>query len=351
MAKTVVGLFEDRSEAQRVVDDLTKNGFSRSEITTTSDSGTSNVSSLLTNAEIPDRDVRFYSEGVQQGDTLIVVRTSDDKARQAADIMSRYNMVDLDARADQYRQGGRTDVGLSNLDEEGQVIPVVEEQLQVGKRQVQRGGVRIHSQVTERPVEEQVTVRHEKVNVERRPVDRDVSEVGADAFQERTIEMTETVEEPVVAKRARVIEEVVVGKTEHEHTQTVRDTVRRTDVDVQQLGTEQTSGTVSTGATSTGASTTTGATTGASTTGSSFDDTYYRDYYSTNLTNSGYTYDQYSPVFRYGEALGTSERYRGQDWDTVSTSARRDWEERNPGTWDEFKDSIRYAWERATGKR
>lgn len=348
MAKTVVGLFEDRNEAQRVVEDLKNNGFAASEITTTSEGGTSNVLTTLSDADIPDQDVRFYNEGVQQGDTLIVVQTSDDKARLAADIMSRYNMVDLDTRVEGYRTSGRTDVGLSNLDEEGQVIPVVEEQIQVGKRQVQRGGVRVHSRVTERPVEEQVNLRHEKVSVERRPVDRDAGDVGADAFQDRTIEMTETAEEAVVAKTARVIEEVVVGKSEHEHTETIRDTVRRTDVDVEQLGADRTSTTGTTGTTRTTGTTGAGSTSSTSSTG--YDDTYYRNYYNTNLTNSGYTYDQYSPVFRYGEALGTSDRYRGKDWTVVEPEARREWENRNPGTWDEFKDSVRHAWDRVTGK-
>jgi uncharacterized protein (TIGR02271 family) len=343
MAKTVVGLFEDRNEAQRVVDDLTKNGFNSSEITTTSEGATANVSTILSDAQIPDRDVRFYNEGVQQGDTLITVRTSDDKARRAADIMSRYNMVDLDTRANQYRQSGRTDVGLSDLDEAGTVLPVIEEELQVGKRQVQRGGVRIHSHVTERPVEEQVTVRHEKVNVERRPVDREVGDVDANAFQDRTFEVTETAEEPVVAKRARVIEEVVVGKTTHEHTRTVSDTVRRTDVDVEQLGAGTTTGTTDI--------TGTGAKSKAVGIGGTDDNTYYQNYFNTNLKNSGYTFDQYQPVFSYGQALGTSDRYRGKDWSAIEPDARREWEARNPGTWEEFKDSVRYAWARATGKR
>ncbi len=214
------------------------------------------------------------------------------------------------------------------------MIPVVEEELQVGKRQVQRGGVRIHSHVTERPVEEQVTLRDETVNVERRPVDRSVGDVGPDAFKERNFEVSETDEEAVVSKQARVIEEVVIGKDVEEHTQNVRDTVRRTDVDVEKLGTERT-----------------GTTRTTDTTGTGFDDTYYRNYYNNNLKNSGYTYDQYSPVFRYGEALGTSDRYRGKDWSAVEPDARREWENRNPGTWEEFKGSIRHAWQHVTGKR
>ncbi len=112
------------------------------------------------------------------------------------------------------------------------MIPIVEEQLSVGKREVERGGVRVRSYVVETPVEESVTLRDETVNVERRAVNRP-ADVTADAFRERTIELTETDEEAVVAKTARVVEEVVVSKDVTERTEHVSDTVRRTEVDVE----------------------------------------------------------------------------------------------------------------------
>ena len=122
------------------------------------------------------------------------------------------------------------------------VVPVVEEELAVGKRQVQGGGVRVHTDVLETPVEEQVTLHDEHVTVDRRPVDRAVT--GADqAFQEGVIELQETSEVPVVAKTARVVEEVVVGKTATDHTETIRDTVKRTDVQVDELDSTNLTGT------------------------------------------------------------------------------------------------------------
>ncbi len=117
---------------------------------------------------------------------------------------------------------------------EGVVIPVVEEELQVGKRQVERGGVRIASRVIERPVEQAVQLREEHVTVERRPVDRPMSEADSAAFREGAIEVTTTAEEPVVAKQARVVEEVVIGKEVEQRTETVQGTVRRTDVDIEE---------------------------------------------------------------------------------------------------------------------
>jgi uncharacterized protein (TIGR02271 family) len=307
---------------------------------------------------IPDEDANFYAEGVRRGGTLLTVRTSDDLAERAADIMSRYNVVDVDTRGAEWRQSGwtgnfdanakpytdreiesfrstrptgtasRTEARSRDLKQGEEVLPVVEEELQVGKRQVQRGGARIHTEVQERPVEEQVNLREEHVHVERRPVDRPVADADVNAFKERSFEVTETTEEPVVSKRARVVEEVVISKDAQERTETVRDTVRRQDVHVDEQGAER----------SVGAS------------GYDAFDSDFRNHFQSHYANSGYSYDNYAPVYRYGYTLGTDRRY-GEDWSAVEPEARRRWEERNPNSWDEFKDSIRYAWDRARGAR
>jgi uncharacterized protein (TIGR02271 family) len=115
------------------------------------------------------------------------------------------------------------------------VIPVAEEELHVGKREVNRGRVRLHSRVVEQPVQEQVTLREERIDVERRPVSgtTQAGTLAGDPFQERTIEVEERGEEAVVSKEARVVEEVVVRKEADQRTETVSDTVRRTEVDVE----------------------------------------------------------------------------------------------------------------------
>ena len=108
---------------------------------------------------------------------------------------------------------------------------MVQERLRVGKREVAQGAVRVRSYVVERPVEEQVRLRQERVNVDRQPVDRPVG-AGAEPFKEQTIQARATSEEPVVSKEARVVEEVGVHKQASERTETVRDTVRETKVEV-----------------------------------------------------------------------------------------------------------------------
>lgn len=315
---------------------------------------------------IPDEDAEVYAEGIRRGGALVAVNTSDDRVDSVAMIMQQHNVIDIDERASQWRSsgwtgfdanaqpytsheidtfrtstagtttGGRMDASATvdaparrDLDRGEEVLPVVEEELQIGKRQVQRGGVRVHTKTEERPVEEQVNLREERVHVERRPVDREVTNADMNAFKEASFEVTETAEEPVVAKRARVIEEVVVRKDVEERTETVRDTVRRQDVHVHETGGE------------------------AVTTGASGFDTFDRDYrtHFSSLGTSGYTYDQYQPVYRYGYDLANDRRYAGREWADVEADARRSWEERNPNSWEDFKDSVRYAWDRARGRR
>jgi uncharacterized protein (TIGR02271 family) len=112
-----------------------------------------------------------------------------------------------------------------------QVLSLSEEQLEVGKRTVDRGTTRVRRYVVEKPVEQNVTLQSERVTVERRqPIE--TAAPGAAAFEERVVEVRETAEEPVVAKTAHVVEEVVVGREVTERTETVKDTVRREEVEV-----------------------------------------------------------------------------------------------------------------------
>jgi uncharacterized protein (TIGR02271 family) len=212
---------------------------------------------------------------------------------------------------------------------EGEVrVPVVEEQLEVGKRQVQRGGVRLYTRVTERPVEETVRLRDEQVHVERRAVDRPASAADLAAVEEGAIEVTETDEEPVVHRQARVVEEVVVRKDVEEHAETVQDRVRRSEVEVEPLGAEPAAG---------------------------HDWAAYerdfRTHASTVFASRGQTYEHWAPAYRYGSELAADRRYRERDWAAVETDARRDWEQRHQGTWEEFKEAIRYGWEKMRGRR
>jgi uncharacterized protein (TIGR02271 family) len=208
-------------------------------------------------------------------------------------------------------------------------VPVVEEEVQVGTRQVRRGGVHLYTRVVERPVEETGRLRDEEVRVERRPVDRPATEADFAAAKEGTVEVTETDEEAVIVKQARVVEEVVVSKDVTERTETVRDTVRRTEVEVEP----------------------TGAAPARDVRGFDTYEADFRSHYTTSLASRGHAYERWAPGYRYGYELASDRRYAGRDWTTIEADARRDWEGRHQGTWDEFKDTIRYAWDKVRGRR
>lgn len=182
----------------------------------------------LKNLGVPEEEAHYYAEGVKRGGTLVTVRAPDDaSAQRVAAVLRRHGAVDIDARAAQWQREG--------WKHPTQAIPVVREDIAVGKREVDHGGVRIYNRIIETPVEKNVRLREEHVEVQRRPVDRPL-QPGDDAFRERTIELHEKSEEPVVEKRARVVEEVDVRKQAAEREQKVRDTVRRTDVKVERTG-------------------------------------------------------------------------------------------------------------------
>ncbi len=114
--------------------------------------------------------------------------------------------------------------------DENITIPVIEEELQVGKQEVEKGGIRLRSRIVENEVEEKINLREEKIQVERTPVDRPANVTD---LKEEQLEFTERAEVPVVSKEARVVEEVSLNKEVTEKEESIKDTVRSTEVDVE----------------------------------------------------------------------------------------------------------------------
>ena len=118
-------------------------------------------------------------------------------------------------------------------------------------------------------------------------------------------------------KTARVVEEVVVGKEVSQREQHISDSVRRTEVEIEQLTPE--------------------------------DDNYYRSHWSSNYATAGGSYDDYAPAYQYGTTMRRSDSYRGRNWDEIEPTLRSDWEARNPGsTWEKIKAAVRHGWDRLT---
>ena len=192
-----------------------------------------------------EHDTTVYDRSLEGGSTVVTVKAPDQHVTRVTDILERHNPIDIDERAASYGIGQTTTTrttnrpvateGASAQATDGGTIQLSEESLVIGKRAVNRGTTRIRRYVVETPVEEQVTLHQETVSVERRPVTdgRPVTDVD---FSDKVIEMTETDEEAVVGKTARVKEEVVIRKDATERTETVRDTVRSEDVEITQDG-------------------------------------------------------------------------------------------------------------------
>src|SRR5580693_4379875 len=189
----------------------------------------------------PDHDISAYDRSLESGSSVVTVRVPDEHVDRVTEILERHHPIDIDERAASFGLGANRSAtapagtreaygaGLRDGDEE--VIPISEEQLTIGKRLVNRGTTRIRRFVVETPVEENVTLHSERVSIDRRPASAGARGDDAD-FTDRTIEVMETDEEAVVSKTARVKEEVVVHKEATDRVETVRDTVRRQDVEI-----------------------------------------------------------------------------------------------------------------------
>ena len=186
-----------------------------------------------------------YDTSLASGHTVVTVTVDEVHADAAMGILNQHGPHDIHEQtsgaSETYQTGTAaypaaqpaSTSGVNRQDKEEQVIPLAEEELQVGKRTVDRGTTSIRRYVVRKPVEESVTLRDETVTVERRrPVTAGEAGVPAGAFEERTVEVHQTAEEPVVSKTAHIAEEVVVRKDVTERTETVRDDVRREQVEV-----------------------------------------------------------------------------------------------------------------------
>ena len=226
MTTSVIGVFEPDT-VRKVTQDLMKAGFGDRDIDVIEGEEREIVSEIVGRG-YDEVDAKGFAKAVKRGKKLLATKAPDTQVDRVVQIMERHESDADEGKAQEETKNSRP--------ERTESVPVIEEELEVEKRKVARGGVRLTSTVHEQPVEETVRLREEQVETERRPVDRRLSEDEAEAaFQDRTIEMNETTEELEVSKEARVVEEVALRKTVQEHEEQVKDTVRRTEVEVEKI--------------------------------------------------------------------------------------------------------------------
>lgn len=340
MSKTVVGLFQNTIETQKTKHELVNQGYSASDIKVVANEaqpamasgGSSSASASTENglgATISNffrsltggsEDEQHYAEGVRKGGAVLSVTVPDGQENKAVDLLESYGAQDVnDGQSSMKPSNGGVSAASREVSSDT-TVPIVQEEMTVGKRQVQRGGVRVYSHLVETPVQENIQLREEHVHVDRHSVDRPATEADFSAFQEGTIELNETAEEAVVSKKARVVEEIVIGKQSSETTQTIRDTVRHTEVETEQLGANQPRPS------------------------SPQSDVDFRNHFQTNYANSGKTYESYAPAYQYGQSLASDPRYTSGNWSSVEAGAQKEWASRGTGKWEDFKGAVQQGW-------
>lgn len=339
--KDLIAFYQTREQATGVKEQLVAAGFDRDDVTVYDAEGRnegsfwSDLKNMLGFADSDEQQV--YTEAIRRGGVAVGLSFDHDEGEPSSEtavrILQASNPIDVESQSKSWQAsetgptGARTSTGLhaaASIPASGtastetgptgartgtstaasaaattlrgdnaEAIPVVQEELKVGKRAVQSGGVRIHSRVTETPVQEQVQLRKESVQVERRPVDRPVT-TADEVFKDRTIEATAMSEEAVVSKQARVVEEVMIRKDVAQQTETVNDTVRRTDVDVENIDVDP----------------------------------------------------KYAPVREFSTTFFNDQRFKGRDWKDVEPDVKQSFEKSYPGQWSEFREAIRTRYNR-----
>ena len=234
---TLVSLFHTQTEAAKAMSDLEAAGVHTQYIQSVGGNGSATSapeSSLATlkTLNLPAKDLQILSDGLKSGGTLLVVRAEHAIAEKAENVFAHHHAHQIDERT---MESQARPVAAAAAVAGETVIPIIEEQLTVGKRKVERGGVRVFSRLVSTPVEEQVVLREEHATVEHHAANRPISSAELDALQNKSIEVREMGEEAVVGKTARVVEEVRVGKESTDRNQQIKDTVRKTQVEVDRV--------------------------------------------------------------------------------------------------------------------
>jgi stress response protein YsnF len=224
MTTAIIGLFESSDIASKVFGELTKAGFKKDAVEILQNVAASKISSRLVEAGYEKNKAESYGKAMQKGGALVVAEADDDKVDEALSTMRSFKALTPEALLE--KLGNQTS---------SETAQVIEEELEVGVSRT-TGGKRLKTEVSEREVQETVTLHEENVEVEHTKVDRVLKpEEAARAFKGTTVEMTATTEKPVVSKQAHVVEEVSLSKQSGERDVTVSGTVRRQDVTVEEI--------------------------------------------------------------------------------------------------------------------
>lgn len=405
--RTAVYLFADRSKATDALRTMVEMGFSRERLDLlTADEGDSQkLNELAVSSDKADG----YRRAVREGGTLLVVTGEETELGDADFMLMDFAPIDLAAWIPPDRLD-TAPVEPSPTVSETEVPPLTT----APPAAPTKGRVRVDTHITTQKVDHPVHLQSDSVVVERRATDRLIP-WGEHLFVAHSLDLIELEEEVIVSRTARVVEEIVIARNFAEKVETVHDTVRRTDVIVEETeppipagptadervteqlpvekaeakpveadrivtdervpdpATEQHATVSPLPPKSETAPPVTESVMGeeAAKETPESDSPWgespvirrrvhhphtfaeierdLRTYHARSHADSGYSYEQFSPVYQFGFSLAVNDQFRGRDWAHVEADARTFWEQSNPGTWDMFKDGIYYAWAKASG--
>jgi uncharacterized protein (TIGR02271 family) len=246
----VVAVYDTAAHADAAVNTLKSAGYSAHDISVIRKAGGEPNADLsepgfwhrLFGREIDLHETGAYGQSVLRGGVVVSVYVTESEAPHVIELLDSHKPVDI---MDRVRTHGSSAAELpkvvvppptsaANLRKDQEVVRLAEEQLNVGKRQVDAGITRVRRFSIEKPVEASITLHEERAEVMRRSIsDRgDAKDVD---WSEQTIEVTETVEQPVMNKTVRVAEEVVIRRKGFDHVETIHDTVRQQQLEVENL--------------------------------------------------------------------------------------------------------------------
>ncbi|HYH22411.1 MAG TPA: DUF2382 domain-containing protein [Azospirillum sp.] len=218
----VIGVYDDSAKIEPVRKALGKLGCRGEAVAVHQDSGDTEA---LEQLGFEQDEVDELRAELEQGRIVITARVSDDMADRAIEALRDHGALPAEEEAEEEKGRARGT--------ERKTLREVEEEVSIGKRAVTRG-VRVRTNVVEQPVRETVSLRQERVKVEHRDRDEELSPEEAEkALKPEVVEMQETVEEAEVSKAARLIGEVNVSKSVETRRETINETARRTEAEVE----------------------------------------------------------------------------------------------------------------------
>jgi uncharacterized protein (TIGR02271 family) len=242
----VVAVFDTEQNANAALTSLVSAGYRTGDISVIRNEGEAEKAGLhepgvwkrLLGRDLEQDQAAVLGRSFKEGSVIVAVRVPESDASTVMSLLDRHKPVDVVDRAKAYGLAGATAAApkaptpIKTAGEE--TLRLDEEQIDVGKRVVESGRTRVRRYVVEKPVDANITLHEEHVEVIRRAIS-DPAYVKDTDWSDETIEFIETAEEPVVNKTAHVTEEVVIRRQGSDRTQTVHDTVRRQQIDVERV--------------------------------------------------------------------------------------------------------------------